>query len=127
MLTLPRPEDFGGKGRIPANVTQREWMSSMKNIACVGCHQLGQESTRTLPAAFSHFKSSEEAWTRRLMSGQSGQQMINQAGNRLEGAPFQYFADWTERIAKDELPFAKPRRPEGAERNNVVIWWEWST
>src|SRR6187402_81974 len=125
MLKLPKAEDFGGKGRIPAVVTEREWMSSVKNIGCVGCHQLGQESTRTLPAAFSHLKSSEEAWTRRLMSGQSGEQMINQAGNRLGGAPFQYFADWTDRIAKGELPHTKPKRPEGAERNIVVTWWEW--
>jgi hypothetical protein len=125
MLKLPKREDFGGKGRIPAVITEREWMSSMKNIGCVGCHQLGQESTRTLPAAFSHM-SSEEAWTRRLMSGQSGQAMIGQAGGRLGGAPFQYFADWTDRIAKGELPHTKPKRPEGAERNIVVTWWEWS-
>jgi hypothetical protein len=126
MMKLPKPEDFGGKARIPENVTQREWMSSVKNIGCIGCHQLGQESTRTLPAAFSHIKSGEEAWMRRLMSGQSGQQMITQAGQRLGGAPFQYFADWTDRIAKGELPFAKPKRPEGPERNIVVTWWEWS-
>jgi hypothetical protein len=63
---------------------------------------------------------------RRVMSGQSGQQMITQLGERLGGAPFQYFADWTDRIARGELPFAKPKRPEGAERNVVVTWWEWS-
>ncbi|HYC35030.1 MAG TPA: hypothetical protein VEC19_01305 [Usitatibacter sp.] len=126
MLTLPKPGDFGGKGRIPENITQREWMSAVRNIGCIGCHQLGQESTRTLPAAFSHFKSSEEAWTRRLMSGQSGEAMINQAGQRLGGAPFHFYAEWTDRIAKGELPHTKPKRPEGAERNIVVTWWEWS-
>lgn len=126
MMKLPKAEDFGGKGRIPANVTQKEWMSSVKNIACIGCHQLGQESTRTLPAAFSHIKLGEEAWMRRVMSGQSGPQMITQLGERLGGAPFEYFADWTDRIARGELPFAKPKRPEGAERNIVVTWWEWS-
>ena len=126
MMKLPKSEDFGGKGRIPANVSKREWMSSVKNIGCIGCHQIGQESTRTLPAAFSHFKSSEEAWTRRLMSGQSGEQMIGQAGNRLGGAPFQYLADWTDRIAQGELPHTLPKRPEGAERNIVVTWREWS-
>jgi hypothetical protein len=126
MLNLPKPEDFGGKGKIPENVTPREWMSSVKNIGCIGCHQLGQESTRTLPAAFSHFNSSEEAWMRRLMSGQSGDQMINQASNRLGAAPFKYYSDWTDRVARGELPHAKPRRPEGAERNIVVTWWEWS-
>jgi hypothetical protein len=100
-------------------------MSAVRNINCVGCHQLGQESTRTIPAAFAHIKSGEEAWMRRMMAGQSGEQMINQAGNRLGGAPFAYYGDWTDRIAKGELPFAKPKRPEGAERNIVVTWWEW--
>src|SRR5687768_6329559 len=102
MLALPKAEDFGGKGRIPAEITQREWMATMKNMGCIGCHQLGQESTRTLPAAFSHMKSGEEAWARRLMSGQSGEQMINNAGKRLGGAPFFYYADWTDRIARGE-------------------------
>lgn len=125
MMKMPQPEDFGGKGRIPANVTSKEWFSAMKNMACVGCHQLGQESTRTLPAAFSDIKSSEEAWTRRLMSGQSGEQMIGQAGGRLGGAPFHYLSEWSDRVAKGELPHAKPKRPEGAERNVVVTWWEW--
>jgi hypothetical protein len=126
MLRLPKAEDFGGKGRIPEQVTQQEWMSSVKNIGCIGCHQLGQESTRTLPALFSHFSTGEEAWVRRLMSGQSGEQMVAQAGRRLGGAPFHYYGEWTDRIAKGELPIAKPARPEGAERNVVVTWWEWS-
>jgi len=125
MMTLPKAEDFGGKGRIPQNVTQREWMSSAKNIGCIGCHQLGQESTRTIPAAFSNIQSSEEAWMRRMMSGQSGLQMINQAGQRLGGAPFHYLSEWSDRIAKGELPSTKPKRPEGAERNVVVTWCEW--
>ena len=33
----------------------------MNNVDCVGCHQLGQESTRTLPAQLGHFKTGEEA------------------------------------------------------------------
>ena len=35
--------------------------------------------------------------------------------------------EWTDRIAKGELPFAKPPRPQGVERNVVVTSWEWST
>jgi hypothetical protein len=54
----------------------------MKNIGCIGCHQLGQEATRTIPAAFGTFNSGEESWTRRIQAGQSGEQMTNQlAGN----------------------------------------------
>jgi hypothetical protein len=54
----------------------------MKNIGCVGCHQLGQEATRTIPAALGKFNSGEDAWMPRVQSGQSGEQMVNQlAGN----------------------------------------------
>ena len=40
-------------------------------------------------------------------------------------SPFSYSGDWTDRIAKGELPHAKPPRPEGVERNIVVTSWEW--
>src|SRR5450830_1754529 len=35
--------------------------------------------------------------------------------------------EWTDRIAKGELPKAKPPRPQGVERNIVVTSWEWHT
>ena len=37
------------------------------------------------------------------------------------------FADWTDRIEKGELPFAKPERPKGVERNAVITMWDWAT
>ena len=37
------------------------------------------------------------------------------------------FGDWTDRIAAGELPFAKPERPQGIERNVVLTLWDWST
>ena len=43
----------------------------------------------------------------------------------LGGAPVRYFAEWTDRIAKGELPHAKPERPQGVERNIVVTTWDW--
>ena len=39
--------------------------------------------------------------------------------------PFAYFADWTDRIAKGELPHTRPPRPQGVERNIVVTTWDW--
>ena len=39
--------------------------------------------------------------------------------------PFKYLGDWTERVAKGELPFAKPTRPQGVERNIVVTLRDW--
>ena len=48
---------------------------------------------------------------------------LHRAGPRR----FKNFADWTDRIAKGEVPFAKPQRPQGIERNVVVTMWDWST
>ena len=127
MLEIPPASEFGGHTRIPKGRTQSDWLKQMKNIGCVGCHQMGQLSTRTIPAAFADIKSSEERWVRRLQSGQSGEQMTNQLAGNYGGAPYKYYADWTDRIARGELPFAKPPRPQGVERNVVVTSWEWST
>ena len=63
----------------------------------------------------------------RVQSGQSGQQMMGQLANQMAGVPFQYFADWTDRIAKGELPHAQPPRPQGVERNIVVTLRDWMT
>ena len=53
--------------------------------------------------------------------------MFNIAVKELGAAPIRYFADWTDRIAKGELPHAKPPRPQGVERNIVVTTWDWLT
>src|SRR5207244_8513692 len=97
------------------------------NIGCIGCHQLGQAATRTIPPSFGKFDSAEHAWVRRIQSGQSGEQMTTQLAGNFGGAPYKYYGDWSDRIAKGELPFAKPQRPQGVERNVVITSWEWST
>ena len=35
------------------------------------------------------------------------------------------YADWTDRIAKGELPAAAPDRPQGRERNVVITNWDY--
>jgi hypothetical protein len=125
MMRIPEASQFGGKGAIPEKITQAEWLTIVKNRGCVGCHQLGQLSTRTIPAAFGEFKSGEEGWMRRVQSGQSGEQMTNLLAGQLGSAPFKYFGDWTDRVANGELPHSKPPRPQGVERNIVVTTWEW--
>ena len=124
MLKIPGVDQFGGKSSIPPRLTQDNWISSMKNTGCVGCHQLGQRSTRTIPSSLGTFASSTEAWRRRVQSGQSGQQMLGQLNNLGEQS-FANFADWTDRIARGELPHTKPVRPHGVERNIVVTLREW--
>jgi hypothetical protein len=125
MLKIPDKDQFGGKSDIPENITQADWLTTMKNQSCVGCHQLGQLSTRTIPGALGEFKSGEEAWIRRVQAGQASTLMVNPLAGKLGGVPFKYFGDWTDRIAQGELPFAKPPRPQGIERNIVVTTWDW--
>jgi hypothetical protein len=126
MMKIPPAKDFGGSTDIPKGVTQDVWRQRMNNVDCVGCHQLGQEATRTLPAQFGHFGTGEEAWTRRIAAGQSGETMTNRIAGQLGGVPYKYFGDWTDRVAKGELPKHKPQRPQGEERNLVVTTWDWS-
>jgi hypothetical protein len=127
MLKIPPKSEFGGSSDIPAKVTFTDWLNNMKNNGCVGCHQLGQLSTRTLPEGIGKHSSSVEAWVRRVSSGQSGEQMVTLLAGQLGGAPFKYFADWTDRVAKGELPHTKPTRPQGRERDVVVTTWDWGT
>jgi streptogramin lyase len=127
MMKIPPAKDFGGSTDIPKNISQATWRQRMNNVDCVGCHQLGQESTRTIPAQFGKFKSGADAWIRRVQAGQWGEAMTNRLAGQLGGAPFKYFGDWTDRVAKGELPKHKPQRPSGIERNIVVTAWEWST
>lgn len=127
LMKIPPAKDFGGSTDIPKNITQETWRHRFNNTDCIGCHQLGQEATRTVPAAFGKFKSGEEAWMRRVGSGQTGEWMINRLAGELGGVPFKYLGDWTDRIASGALPTSKPARPEGIERNIVVTSWEWAT
>ncbi len=128
MMKIPPKSDFGNtESGIPAKMTQDDWLKQMKNIGCIGCHQLGQEATRTIPAQFGHFDSGTEAWMRRVQSGQAGEMMTNQLAGAWGGVPFKYLGDWTDRVAKGELPADKPPRPQGVERNLVITEWEWST
>jgi hypothetical protein len=125
MLHIPAADQFGGKSDIPAKVTQQEWLTTIKNKACVGCHQLGSIGTRTIPAAFGSFKTGEEAWARRIQSGQAAPLMINPIAGELGSVPLKYFGEWTDGIANGDLPPVKPQRPSGIERNVVVTTWDW--
>src|ERR1041385_4462119 len=127
MMKMPPAGDFGGSTDIPKEISRETWRQRMGNTDCIGCHQLGQESTRTIPAQLGEFKTGADAWMRRVGSGHTGEVMVNRLAGQLGGVPFKYFGDWTDRIAKGELPKAKPPRPQGVERNVVVTSWEWDT
>jgi hypothetical protein len=124
MLRIPAADQFGKNPGIAANMTQVRWLDGMKSNGCIGCHQLGQASTRAIPQEFRPFTSSADAWRRRVQAGQAGQMMLNQL-TALGPLSFQLFGEWTDRIAKGELPHARPSRPQGVERNIVVTLREW--
>ena len=130
MLKIPDKSQFAGPQRdenMPENLTEQwQWVNVIKTTNCIACHALGTIGTRTLPKELGHFSSSAEAWERRIQSGQAMTQMIN-AINRLDSKlAIQLFGDWTDRIAKGDLPFAQPPRPQGVERNVVLTLWDWS-
>ena len=129
MLKLPDEKYFGPNNTsgMPPQVTLNDYLRGIKNAGCVGCHQLGQLSTRTIPKELGKFNNSFEAWIRRVQSGQSGEQMVNQIAGNMGGVPARFFGEWTDRIAKGEIPDTKPDRPQGVERNIVITQWDWST
>jgi hypothetical protein len=102
--------------------SQEQYISQVKG--CLVCHQLGNKATREIPPSLGTFASSVQAWERRVRSGQVGAGMfaaVSRIGGRDHG--FALFADWTDRIAKGEVPPAPPR-PQGIERNVVITSWE---
>ena len=124
MMKIPEASVFGSK-EAPENFKITDYLNLMKNNGCVGCHQLGQLSTRTIPKFHLDGKTHQDAWIRRIQSGQAGENMVLQAAGQMGGLPFKYLADWTERVAKGELPHTKPVRPQGLERNIVVTLRDW--
>ena len=113
MMKIPEAEVFGSKD-APPNIKITDYLNLMKNNGCVGCHQLGQLSTRTIPKFhLDAVKNHEEAWLRRISSGQAGENMINQAAGQLGGMPFKYLADWTERVAEGRAALCEARAAAG--------------
>ena len=73
-----------------------------------------------------HFNTSAEAWERRLQSGQAGSNMMDELGKFDVPRQLALLGDWSDRIAKGELPKTDPARPVGQERNVVVTEWDWA-
>jgi hypothetical protein len=111
MLKIPTQAEMSDRANFANNMTQQRWLGSMKNLGCIGCHQLGQLSTRTIPASLGTFASGADAWHRRVQSGQAGEMMLGQL-NGLGPASFKYFGDWTDREGRTAAheTAASPRR-----------------
>ena len=107
--------------------SQAAWLNDIKTSGCMSCHALGTLGTRTIPKELGEFKNSAEAWARRIQSGQALTQMVTVAGRLDTQRALELWGDWTDRVAAGELPFDKPQRPQGIERNLVLTLWDWST
>jgi hypothetical protein len=122
MLHVPEKTEFP----LPKIKSQGEWLNIVKSGACQSCHPLGTPGMRVISQQLGEFKNSAEAWQRRLMSGSAQMFMARDIGRLDTQRALDLFGDWTDRIAAGELPFAKPQRPQGIERNVVITLWDWS-
>src|SRR6266576_2986814 len=130
LLHVAERTEFPGTGPkgngIPENMkSQGQWLHLVKTDSCWSCHQMGDKATREIPKSLGHFDSPTAAWSRRLLSGQAGNNMINGLAQLGPERALRTLADWTDRIAAGELP-STPPRPQGVERNVVITEWDWA-
>src|SRR6266581_3527007 len=114
-----------GNGVGAGMLTQNHWINSLKS-GCNFCHQLGNKLTRTLDDVYKvepNIKTSSDAWDRRLHGGVRADSMYSTLSSMGHDGSLKVFADWTDRIAKGEVPPA-PQRPKGIERNIVATLWD---
>jgi hypothetical protein len=131
LLEIPTADEFpgsgdAGNGIAPEVTNQGIWLHLVKSTGCLSCHQFGSEATRTLLPELGEFENSVDAWTRRIQSGQASTSMVEGIARFGAKRALEEYADWTDRVAAGELPFAKPDRPVGVERNVVITQWDWS-
>jgi hypothetical protein len=131
LMKVPEKSEFPGTGNSgnginPNMKAQGQWMRTIKTDSCQSCHQLGNRYTRTIPKDLGTFKSSAEAWQRRVQSGQAGTNMMGGLSQLGLKRATEMFADWTDRIAAGEYPKEAPPRPQGVERNVVVTLWDFA-
>ena len=130
LMQIPGKDEFPGTGPtgngINPNVrSQADFLRQLKSGTCFACHALGTKGTREIPAALGSFPTSAAAWERRVQSGQAAQNMVQGLAQLGRERAVRMFADWTDRIAKGEVPPA-PSRPQGLERNVVITQWDWA-
>jgi hypothetical protein len=130
LLAPPAKDQFPGTGPkgngLGVTMTdQNHWIYQLKS-GCNFCHQLGNAETRNIDhvrAAKPELKTAEEAWEWRLGTGVRGNSMYGVLTTQGKDPSLKAYSDWTERIAKGEVPPAPPR-PKGVERNVVVTLWD---
>ena len=127
LIQVPAKREFPGTGANgigPGMKTQADWLRTLKSGTCLACHALGTKATREISPAL-HATSSTDAWQRRILAGQAGGNMMQTMSSLGMPRAVTMFAEWSDRIAKGEVPPAPPR-PQGIERNIVITEWDWA-
>ncbi len=132
LLEIPAESEFPGTGDkgngIPTFLKkQYYWIDTVKN-SCQSCHALGSSGMRNVPAFFKEKAKGDSfvAWAHRTQAGQAMAYMGLALGRLGPEKGLELFSNWTDSIEKGALPFAKPKRPEGIERNMVYSSWDYS-
>src|SRR5262249_47312575 len=96
LMHVPEKTEFpgtGANGIAPAMKTQQDWLRNLKSGTCWACHALGTKTTREIPAEIRNMPRND-AWQRRILSGQAG-------GNMMQGMSafgiqraLTMFSDW---------------------------------
>ena len=102
-----------GNGINPNIKSQTQFLREFKTDGCFHCHAIGTKATRTLSPALGDFKTSEDAWLRRIQSGQASKDMVEtiERFGTFRGAKM--LADWTDRIAAGAAAGDKAAAPAG--------------
>jgi hypothetical protein len=131
LMEIPAENQFPGTGPegngiSPDIKTREEFVHAINN--CLRCHQIGNEFTRVIPkGAEGEYTSTIDSWDKRVKMGQRNSEMSGLMTDFGRPYGLKMFADWTDRIAKGEVPAEVPARPQGVERNLVLTLWEWGT
>jgi hypothetical protein len=131
MIHVPAPTEFPGTGESgnkmpPTMKSQAQWVDTIKNM-CQSCHALGSRGVREVPSVFMQGNDSHSAWAMRTVAGQAMEYMATVLTSMGSDSAYSIFSNWTDRIAAGELPFDKPQRPQGIERNVVYTMWDWAS
>ncbi|HWF96821.1 MAG TPA: carboxypeptidase-like regulatory domain-containing protein, partial [Xanthobacteraceae bacterium] len=118
LLNVPAKNEFPGTGPTGNGIntaikSQPQFLREFKTDGCFHCHAIGTKATRTIPEELGKFTSGYEAWTRRIQSGQASKDMVETIEHYGTERGLRMLSDWTDRIAKGELPASKPPRPQG--------------
>jgi len=85
MLGIPKANEFPGTGPQGNGMStgvkdQGQWLDVIKTDGCYTCHQLGNKATREIEPVFkAEYKTSADAWERRIQSGQAMEFMTRMA------------------------------------------------